>query len=488
MRRPSVLPASAALSLALASLIPARAVHAGGEDGAGAQGARGLFSWAQAAEDVGHVHVPASGPGWTPGPGNTRYRPVPSFTGDPTFEAILGPPESGHPILAERILVQMPADFAARPFEKRVLVVAFHSFSVSEKEVFLSTELPHECARRGWMLVAPYGLKDTHYANVNSQRSLESVARVLYQFVPFNYRRVYAVGFSMGALSALSFGMRHLDPGELRFAGIVAHTPPLDVAALFESASPQFQATLSNAGHFGAPPSVDPFAYERVSPAFLAPGGLDPQLVPAANLAHVPLFLHTNLADPQQGLVVGTQQLADLLRLFGAEVVESFVYEPGLGHAWATLPLARALDVVATGRLEGNGPPQATVFADRTGAWHQAELREAPPLVHARWRLAIAPADAPAPNAFEVVGTRHVEELAFLPEALGLEVAHTLWVRHQSLDGTPDRLILRGYSAAPSEVVTESGAPLEWSFDPLAGEVRVVPSSDGHPVWVRVVP
>lgn len=473
--------------LLLASFVASAAAPAVAAPG-GEEPPRGLFSWAQSAEDLGPVHAPASVGAWTPGPGNTRYRPVPSFSGDPTFEAILGPPESGHPILAERILVQMPADFTVRPFAERVVVFAFHSFSVSEKEIFLSTDLPQECARRGWMLVAPYGLKDTHFANVQSQRSLESVARVLYQFVPFNYRRVYAVGFSMGALYALSFGMRHLDPGELRFAGIVAHTPPLDVAAQFELATPAVQAMLSNAGHFGAPPSVDPFAYERVSPAFLAPGGLDPDLVPAANLAHLPIFLHANLADPQQALVVGTQQLANLLRSFGADVVEHYVHEPGLGHTWATLPLARALDAVASGVLVGNGPPASSVFADRVGVWHQAELREAPPLVHARWRLAISPPGAPGANAFEVIETRHVEEIAFRPAALGLATDAVLWVRHASADGTSDRLVLRGFSASPAAVTVDGGAPVATSYDDAAGELAVVPTSDGRDVWVRIEP
>ena len=47
------------------------------------------------------------------------------------------------------------------------------------------------------MLIAPYGLTDTSFANGQSQFSLQAVSHILYSLIPFNYQRVYGVGFSM---------------------------------------------------------------------------------------------------------------------------------------------------------------------------------------------------------------------------------------------------------------------------------------------------
>jgi len=143
------------------------------------QAPRVAFTWAQEPQDLGHVEPPAGASGgWYSGPPGTSYRPVPGFGADPTFEVVVRAPHSGHPVLAERFLLQFPADFLTRPFQERALVIGCHSYGVSEKEIFLSTDLPYECAQRGWMLLAPYGLKDTSFANVQSQVSLRAVVRL----------------------------------------------------------------------------------------------------------------------------------------------------------------------------------------------------------------------------------------------------------------------------------------------------------------------
>ena len=107
---------------------------------------------------------------WQAGPSNTLYRSIPSFTGDPSYEVLLLPPSSGHPTQAERFLLQFPADLLERPMQERAMVVGLHGFQQSEKSIFLNTELPWECASRGWILLAPYGMTDTHFGNVGSQQ------------------------------------------------------------------------------------------------------------------------------------------------------------------------------------------------------------------------------------------------------------------------------------------------------------------------------
>ena len=78
----------------------------------------------------------------------------------------------------------------------------------------------------------------------------------------------------MGGLSALSYAMRHLDPWQLQFAGVVAHTAPLDMRREVQNSPIISQLLLSGWEHFGADYATVPFEYERVSPVRFAPDGL----------------------------------------------------------------------------------------------------------------------------------------------------------------------------------------------------------------------
>jgi len=452
---------------------------------------RVAFTWAVEAEDLGQVSLPAGwGGGWVPGPLGTSYRPVPSFGADPTFEVVVRAPQSGHPLYAERFLVQFPADFLLRPFQERALVIGCHSFGVSEKEIFLSTDLPYECAQRGWMLLAPYGLNDSSFANVQSQASLQAIVRILHQFVPFNYRRVYAVGFSMGGLTALSFAMRHLDPRGVRVAAAVVHTATLDMVQEYEGAGPGLRALLANSVHFGAGPELDPFAYERVSPArFLASGLVDPERAPVTNLLHLPIVLHANLADPEAQLVADMAELKSYLLLRGAIVHESMVYDPAAGHSWSTLDLTLALDTIAPASAAGATPPAVELFADRPGRWHHLELRAQTPGAHARLELELAPVAVETVNSFALLATHDLDVLALELQRLGLDVAQPLAFLHAAADGSADQLVLVGYASAPAAVLVDGVlAPFQLEHDPQTAELRVTPTADGHACRVDVTP
>lgn len=451
---------------------------------------QGLFRWAQTVEDLGSVAVPALGTGgWQQGPNGIQYRGVPSVSGDPTFELILRAPFSGHPSLPERLLVQIPANFTQRPFNERAVVVGFHSFSISEKDIFLNTALPHEAKARGWMLIAPYGLTDTSFGNAQSQASLATIAHALFAVVPFNYRRVYGVGFSMGGQSALSFAMRHLDPQQLQFAGVVVHTPPLDLAQTFANSGLAVQLMLANAQHFGGTPALEPFAYQRVSPVELQPSGLvDPGHAPVLNFAERPVFLHANLADPQTQLLAGVTALSQFLQQRGAFVVEHLTHDPALGHSWATLPLAQALDFVGSYELPGAPPQEQDFFVDDPGRWIHTEVDAIAPERVARFRLELAPVALGTPNGFAVEGTTDLERLILHLPQLGLSATAPLRFQHASGDGTGDEIILRGYAQAPQQVLVGGAPPAAWSYDWLTESVVVQPTLDGSAVTVDVLP
>ena len=432
------------------------------------------FRWAQTVEDLGSVTLPLTGSGgWTQGPN----------------EIVLRAPWSGHPLLPERLLVQLPTNFTAQPFNDRAVIVGFHSFSVSEKDVFLNTALPYEAKARGWMLVAPYGLTDTSFGNAQSQASLSAVAHALFAVVPFNYRRVYGVGFSMGGQSALSFAMRHLDPQQLQFAGVVVHTPPLDMARTYANSVLAVQLLMANAKHFGGTPSQVPFAYQRVSPVELQPSGLvDPAHAPVLNFAGRPIFLHANLADPQTNLLAGVSALSQFLQQRGALVVEHLTHDPALGHSWATLPFSQALDVLAAHELPGAPPQEQSFFVDAPGRWIHTEVDSIAPDRVARFRVELAPVALGTPNGFAVDGTTDLNRLVLHLPQLGLDPGAPLRFRHASGDGTADELVLRGYAQAPQQVLVGGAPPAAWSHDPLEQAVVVQPTLDGSAVVVDVVP
>ncbi len=462
----------------------------------GPSGAQG-FTWTQRVSDLGSVEVPAleslatharSG-GWFQGPLGTRYRSVPSYTGDPTFEVVISPPYSGNRALPERILIQIPVGFYDQPWSNRAMVVGFHSFSVSEKDIFIHSSLPWECSQRKWLLVAPYGLTDTNFANPRSQASIAAIGQILYSLIPFNYRRVYGVGFSMGGLSALSYAMRHLDPWQLQFAGVVAHTAPLDMRREVQNSPIISQLLLSGWEHFGADYATVPFEYERVSPVRFAPDGLvDSTQAPVINLAHRPVYLHANLADSDTLLVAGMSELASFLTSRGALVQEHLVFDPVAGHSWSTLPVGSALDFVAQYQLPALEPPLVEVFSDRATRWPHVDVIEQSPEAFARYELELHPAAASITNSFALRATHEMERVLFNLEVLGLDPNQALECLHSSADSTADILVFSGYATSP-KTVTVNGQPADhWSFEASLQELTVRPSADGQPTVVLITP
>jgi len=449
-----------------------------------------LFRWAMSSKDLGQVVLPQAGTGgWASGPHGVHYRKVPSYTGDPTFEVLIRAPYSGNPLLPERLLVQIPAGFYQQPFHERAVVVGFHSFSVSEKDIFINTTLPFEAAQRKWMLIAPYGLSDTNFANPQNQASFAAVAHILYSLIPFNYGRVYGVGFSMGGLNALSFGMRHLDRQQLQFAGLVVHTAPVDMVKVFETGSPAVQWRLSNAKHFAGTPISAPFEYERVSPVRLLPNGLvDPDHAPIVNFEGRPIYLHTNLADPLTDLVAGMSELRTFLQARGANIVEHLSYEPAIGHHWASLPLTAALDFVGAYSLPTAPSSKIEVFADAPGRWMHTEVASISPASHGHFTLEIAPTSLGTLNSFALEGTSDLQGLILKPGQLGLDPSNPVSFLHASADASADTIFLQGYPSPPTSVLVGGAPPAYLSHDPVRQELEIRPTTDGHAVQVDIIP
>ena len=171
----------AAIALAFALVaVPAAAQTAT----TGTSSTVGPFTWV---ENGGWQSLPVFGAasaqfGWFEILPGVKVRQVPSKSSDPTYELLLAAPLSGHPTRDESLLLQVPSGLLTGSAPPPPLVVAFHSFSRSEKEPFNASDLPAECAGRGWMLLSPLGLSQVNFAAPASQDALDAALKVLIKF------------------------------------------------------------------------------------------------------------------------------------------------------------------------------------------------------------------------------------------------------------------------------------------------------------------
>ncbi len=428
------------------------------------------FKWSSTL-GVGPVKVPLPGLyGWfVVQEDNLEARIVPSLTGDPTIEAIFYPPASGHPTRAERITFQFPLKPGSIP-DSGALVIAFHSYSHTEKEIFLNTQIAQYCAQRGWLMVAPYGLVDTHYGNVESQESLDAVLKTVKKYFKYDPQRVYTVGFSMGGGAATSYAMRKQDKDDLRVAGVINHTGTMDLVDVYNNGTLATKLMLADVDHFhGAPSTADgAFPYERVSPGVFSSSILDLDKMPIRNLGHLAMYTYVNLNDPLNHLVLDNLAVGNELLASGVNMQLVSNSQAAI-HDWSTMDLNAAFNWIDRSPL-AQDPASAWFSADQEANYLFTEVRKKPDLRSALYRIEINTVR----NQVTVKKTRDLDVLALDVRDMGLSAKSKLTVNWSTVDSTTDTLILTGYAVAPS-VVTEGGLPsLNWTHDPLTSELSLV--------------
>ncbi|HKX45403.1 MAG TPA: hypothetical protein VJP77_01760, partial [Planctomycetota bacterium] len=448
------------------------------------------FTWA-ADQGLGPVTLPVSTQGgWILTQDGFVFRFVPSYSGDPTVEVVLAAPHSGHPTNPERFLLQFPVGPKAGQIQNKALVVGFHPYGLSEKSVFQGTPLPAICASKGWMLIAPYGLVDYHFANEQAQAAADAVLRFVGRHMQWNAERVYAVGFSMGGLSALSFALRHQDPEGVRVAGVVYHTGTGDVIRQYDNGVALVKTLMESPIVFGGSPAAEPFAYERVNPFRYLQGALQASTAQVTNLDGVPFFLHVNNADFQNlDLVAQTKALHTFLQARGFDVFLNQVSVSGMSaHSWSTLPMEQAIAYVEGSTAPGPKPehgPALRLHADREAAYRFAEVRGKPAEEVARFEVVFSSVGT---NAFALLETRDLDAVALDLAAMELDPLQTLLFQHASADSTPDQIVLRGYAGPPSSVLANGLPVAAWSYAAGPQELAITPTAGGSFAVVQVVP
>jgi pimeloyl-ACP methyl ester carboxylesterase len=444
----------------------------------------GPFTWNQSVPPGGLVKFSQAHPafGWNLIGDGIKIRSVPSYSKDPTIEVILDAPKSGHPTQTEMLLLQFPAQFWSIPPAERRMVIAFHPFGVSHKSAFVGSTLPTECARRGWMLVAPLGLSQVNFANLESQDSLEAVIDLVGAFFPFARDRVYTVGFSMGGAGALSWAMRHQDPYGLRVAGVVCHTGTIDLIDAYVGGSTDLKNLLELT--FGGPPSSEGFAYERVAPARISTSlNVVEGEAPVWNLTDVPIYFHHNLADPNTNLVQDNIALYNFLSARGFDLALDQV-SAGAIHKWSTMDMTAALDFVSVNSAPGPVPASATafeVYGDLEQRYRFLEFNQLEDQTVGRVRVQLSSTGA---NALTLADLKGLREVAVELEWLGLDPTQPLTLAASVVDGAGTEFVLRGYASPPSGVWINLAPAARWSHDPAAGELRV--ETSGSTPWALI--
>lgn len=422
-------------------------------------------------------------------PDGSIVAPVASMSGDPQFRIWLPPGVSGSPTQPERFRVQLPLDALFPPFEPRPVVVAFHFFGVSEDAPFNQT-LPQLCQQNGWYMIAPWGFNQINFGNEQSQAGVDAILDWLEQFLDLDDERIYGVGFSMGGLNALSYAWRHQNPSGRRFAAVASLLGTVDPVFAFNDGSPELQSLLMTDQAFGASPFVDPFAYERVATARLAPSlTIDDLNAGVNNLLDTPVYLGINTADPMTALLTQNNALASYLQSKGFPVtVDSFSGPPS--HAWSNFDQSTVIDFfdgkVAPQPEPTLGPPM-DLYSDREEIVRFSEVREIDPQTVARFRVTLG---FPGSNSFALEMLRGLRELALDPFAIGIDPAQTVLLTSFGEDAgaTGARLVLSGYPQPPSSVTVFGAQPALLSHDPIADELTIQPRADSSFTVTAILP
>jgi hypothetical protein len=299
----------------------------------------------------------------------------------------------------EDYLLGVPRDL--RPGELRPLLLAWHGFGAPPRQIFRDTDYPAECAARGWFLLAPRGLDDKSFGFPPAQRNVRAVLQRVLAEQPVDRRRLYAVGWSMGAQSALCFAARHREDAVARFAAVAALQGPHDLLDTYARESAPLRAWMERL--FGAAPAVDERPYRRSSvlrvDAIRLGLARDPSY--ASQLLDLPLLLVHAPDDPLSYLRAQNVALGAWLRARGAPVLEWSVRGRSPAHDWritsaagvcawlerhALGPLPRVVELVSDGEASRLGvrlvPREGAAFATarvaREGAsWEIGALRGA---------------------------------------------------------------------------------------------------------------
>jgi len=364
-----------------------------------------------------------------------------------------------------------------RPASPKPLLVAFHGFGVTQKDIVINTTLMQECAKRGWYMLAPLSASGGHFMSdpgqVNTRAALD------WTLATFNVdrTRIYGVGFSMGGGMALNFGARNLDPERGMFAAVVDHTGAVDLNETYRK-DPPTQYIFDFWYGDGSPGSADPERMMRSSVIEFddATQQVNPNTDLARNLSHLPIQMVRAQNDPLVLLSEQHDRFYSHMMSLGRSPGPAFssLIIPSNVHKWSTLNTTQACDWLAQFTLQL--PASANTLALKEGPhfYFYVDQEVTGALTPFSWSIDTAG------NRLEVSQTKNLTGLIVDSLGAGLATGKTLYVNTSTADGLADRITLRGYDMAPAGVMRDGkiAQASEWTYNATAKTV-VLKESDG---------
>lgn len=354
----------------------------------------------------------------------------------------------------------------------RPLLVAFHGFGFTQKDIVFNTDFVTECAQRGWYMLAPLSASGGHFMCDPGQLNTEVAMDWTLAKFSVDLSRIYAVGFSMGGGMALNYGARHLDAARGTFAAIVNHTGSVDVIDTYEN-DPASAFVFDFWYGDQAPGSADYDLMRRASVIEWDPVAqlVNPDTDLVRNLSHVPLKSLRASNDPLVGLAAQCDRLNAHLLTLGRVPGPSYSYDivPANEHSWDTLDGKAACDWLAQFSL--NLPTSQRTIAATTGYYFNFMVMQTDPklLTPFTWEI------DPIANELRLSETANMSMLIVQTAKAGLSTSQPVRVVMSTADGMDNQVLLTGFPVQPASV-SRDGVVLPatyWAYNQSGGVVTL---------------
>jgi pimeloyl-ACP methyl ester carboxylesterase len=416
----------------------------------------------------------AAGGGGTPLPpgppiGTLNYR---------TAEIVLYPPTPFVEPFLMQTPVPLPSAGAPRP-----LLIVFHKFGSSHKDVLQNTTFLREAAQRGWFLLCPLGASKKHFESMESQTNTEAVIDWFLPKFHVDTNRIYGVGFSMGGGSVTNFAARHLDPAHGMFAAIIDHSGGVALNNTYYNDPPARYIFDFWYGD-GTAGSADPWKMTRSSVIDFDPVTLvvDRKTDLARNLLHIPLQIWRASSDPIPYVPTQCDVLDAHLQFLGLApgLTYSYTVVPYTGHSWSMLDQAAACTWLSQFTL--TMPTSAKTLADHDGVYFQFSVEQDAPGAFTPFTWSVLTAT----NELQLSDTANLKRITVDPVSIGLSTAQGLQFHLATYDGLADEIKLRNYPGFPSAVTRDTLATGNWTYDPATQELVLLETDGGAHDWLVV--
>jgi pimeloyl-ACP methyl ester carboxylesterase len=354
----------------------------------------------------------------------------------------------------------------------RPLLVAFHGYGFSQKDIVFNTDFVSECAQRGWYMLAPLSASGGHFMCDPGQLNTEVAMDWTLNKFSVDLTRIYAVGFSMGGGMALNYGARHLDPLHGTFAAIVNHTGSVDLIDTYEN-DPASAFVFDFWYGDQSPNSADYDLMRRGSVIEWDPVAqqVNPNTDLVRNLNHVPLKSLRGSNDPLTGLTLQCDRLDAHLLALGRTPGTDYSYEivNSNKHTWDTLDGKAACDWLAQFTL--NLPTQQRTIAATEGYYFHffVDQTDNKLLTPFTWEV------DPVANELRLSETANLTKLSVQTINAGLSTDQQLSVVMSTADNKVNQVGLTGFAVQPVSV-SRDGMVLpttHWGYAPDSGMVTL---------------